>query len=267
MHFEFVDMDNVKIRSMYSGLNNEKLEVVPHWHSEIEILLFQKGHCIQQIDDKYVITFPGDIVVISKNQLHSTYSYQEEPCQVLVIMADSGFIFNNETIAFQNPINDKNPKYTDMKNCIEEIHRELTQKDKAYEYKAISSLYNFFSMLLRFSDYVSETTRYNDLYKNVLKNTFGLVQHSYSTEITLEDAARASNLSVPHFCRLFKQMTGMTFKNYLQFFRINMAEKMLRLPKTVTEIAYECGFNSLTSFYRNFKKFKNYMPSEKRNSY
>ena len=61
----------------------------------------------------------------------------------------------------------------------------------------------------------------------MLKNTFSYIDRNYQNPISLADAAAQSSLSVTHFSRLFKQATGMTFKEYLNLYRVNMAQHAL----------------------------------------
>ena len=66
-----------------------------------------------------------------------------------------------------------------------------------------------------------------------------------------------------HFCRLFKQSTGLTFKQYLTRRRIEWAKCRLRKPNArVTEIAYDVGFGSLSQFNRSFQQIAGTSPSE-----
>jgi|SRR5208283_974792 len=88
-----------------------------------------------------------------------------------------------------------------------------------------------------------------------------------SAPITLEEIARALNISTFHFCRKFKQETGLTFVTYLSRTRIERAKMLLRnRDLRITEIAYEVGFQSLTHFNRTFHKFVDRSPTEYRSS-
>lgn len=65
------------------------------------------------------------------------------------------------------------------------------------------------------------------------------------------------NLSPNHFCKVFKKITGKTLIEYLHLLRINEAEKMLvDTDASITEIAGNVGFSSITYFGRVFKKLK-----------
>ncbi|MDD2214001.1 MAG: helix-turn-helix transcriptional regulator, partial [Oscillospiraceae bacterium] len=62
---------------------------------------------------------------------------------------------------------------------------------------------------------------------------------------------------------LFKTYTQMSFLEFLNRCRVSEAEKLLADPgRTVTAVALECGFNSLSTFNRVFKQVKNCTPAE-----
>ena len=83
--------------------------------------------------------------------------------------------------------------------------------------------------------------------------------------IKLKEIARALNVSTFHFCRKFKQATGLTFVKYLSHVRIEEAKVLLHNKNLrVSEIAYEVGFQSLTHFNRIFHKLVGHSPTEYR---
>lgn len=85
-------------------------------------------------------------------------------------------------------------------------------------------------------------------------------------DLNLEDLAAKSGFSKYYFSRLFKQITGMSFVDYLNACRISNVEKLLTDPaNSLTDIAMETGFNNISTFNRVFKKHKNCTPSEFKN--
>jgi AraC-like DNA-binding protein len=67
------------------------------------------------------------------------------------------------------------------------------------------------------------------------------------------------------FCNFFKNQFRMTFVEYLNAVRIGHACKLIAEDKyNIVEVAYECGFNNLANFNRQFKKLKNITPSDYR---
>ena len=274
----FMPDKKFRIKSLVSSAFEHVIAVHPHWHSEIEILYTINGCAKQQVNDHFFTTDVGDIVIINKDQLHSTYSYQGSKCEILVIMFDSSEfidyfttqqdndnsvkIFENYVI-FKSPIKSDDEQGKLLLSCILDIHEELENKQNAYQYIVKSLLYRMGGMLLRSDLFQADHRNMKNirLARQVLEKTFKLIDESYSEEISLKKAASISNLSTPHFCRLFKKTTGMTFNDYLSFYRVNIAEGLLHSQKTITEVALECGFGSSSSFIRSFKKHKKCTPS------
>jgi AraC-like DNA-binding protein len=79
-------------------------------------------------------------------------------------------------------------------------------------------------------------------------------EHQAET-LSLDQMAKNLNVSTFYFCKLFKKATGLTFTDYLARTRIERAKNLLLNPNVrVSEVAYDCGFISLTHFNRIFKR-------------
>jgi AraC-like DNA-binding protein len=83
-----------------------------------------------------------------------------------------------------------------------------------------------------------------------------------SEQLTLTSTAKALSISKNALEKIFVEYTGMTFGKFLNNMRIEKAMTLLSASdKTVTEIAYECGFGSLRSFNRVFVAFAGKTPT------
>ncbi|RYY30594.1 MAG: AraC family transcriptional regulator [Chitinophagaceae bacterium] len=116
--------------------------------------------------------------------------------------------------------------------------------------RSLSSLENIDALapdlqLQPFSDY--EGLRISNIYNYIMQN--------YSRDITLEEVAAAAYMTPQAFCRYFKKHTRVTFVTFLNEIRINEACKKLIEGSydSVSSVAYDCGFNSITNFNRVFK--------------
>jgi len=86
---------------------------------------------------------------------------------------------------------------------------------------------------------------------------------NYKKDISLEEIASYSNLSVTSFCRYFKLMTKKTYYDFLIEIRISHACRALIENVHPTEIiCFECGFNNVSNFYRHFKKVTGSTPMQ-----
>jgi AraC-like DNA-binding protein len=78
--------------------------------------------------------------------------------------------------------------------------------------------------------------------------------HSHS-EIGLEAAADQAGLSAFHFLRLFSAVLGVTPHQYLVRSRLRHGARLLtEEDRTITDVAYEVGFNDLSNFVRTFHR-------------
>jgi AraC-like DNA-binding protein len=85
--------------------------------------------------------------------------------------------------------------------------------------------------------------------------------------IALADAADAVHMSVPTFTRFFRRMTGTTFVNYLNEWRIRRACVLLRTTEhRIIDVSLEAGFTNLSHFNRCFRRSQGMTPREFRNA-
>jgi AraC-like DNA-binding protein/mannose-6-phosphate isomerase-like protein (cupin superfamily) len=103
---------------------------------------------------------------------------------------------------------------------------------------------------------------------NRINTVYNYVKENYDKNITLAEAASLTAMSEEAFCRFFTQKASKSFFTFVNDYKINLAcQRLIRTPMQVTQIAYECGYNSLPFFYRQFKKFKGCTPTEYRGQY
>lgn len=94
------------------------------------------------------------------------------------------------------------------------------------------------------------------------------INEHFAEDLTLEDAADLAGFSKYHFSRLFKQYTDTSFYKYLNQKRISHAKKLLLDPQiSVTDVALQSGFTSLSAFLRMFKQMNQCTPTEFRSMY
>jgi AraC-like DNA-binding protein len=95
---------------------------------------------------------------------------------------------------------------------------------------------------------------------------FGHVSKNFKQPIPLTEIAEKVSMTVPAFCRYFKKVTGKTFTQFVNEFRIVHATKLLaENPTSITDICFESGFNNFSHFNKLFKKFTGKNPLKYRN--
>jgi len=110
--------------------------------------------------------------------------------------------------------------------------------------------------------------RGRSIYSRRLERLWGFVEEYYSEpDIRLTDAARYSGVSPDHLNLLLQRFAGTTFHDLLSRYRIEKCMALLHEKNyTLTEVYSRCGFNSATTFDRQFKKWVGCLPSEYKRS-
>lgn len=89
-----------------------------------------------------------------------------------------------------------------------------------------------------------------------LNNVFNYVMNHFKDEIELGKVAALANMSYSGFCRYFKKRTKKNFSHFVNEIRIGYAcKRLMESDESVGSICFESGFNNITNFNDQFKKF------------
>ncbi|OKH39352.1 AraC family transcriptional regulator [[Phormidium ambiguum] IAM M-71] len=103
--------------------------------------------------------------------------------------------------------------------------------------------------------------------KHQLKQAIDYIQSHLTQEISLDAIANYLGISRYHFCRLFKQSTGLSPHQYVIQQRVERAKQLLRRGKlSIAETAIACGFNHQSHLHRHFKRLTGTTPGSFLNS-
>ena len=95
-----------------------------------------------------------------------------------------------------------------------------------------------------------------------LIRTIRHIEENLTNMISLERLAIEANTSKYHFCRIFKKRFGISPMKFVAFMRIEKAKEFLKRGETnVSTVALEVGYNDLSSFSYQFKKFTGMTPT------
>jgi AraC-like DNA-binding protein len=84
---------------------------------------------------------------------------------------------------------------------------------------------------------------------------FDWILQNYEKDLRVTEAAAICNMSSNAFSRFFAQRTRKTFSNYVTDLRLNKAAKLLKETElSITSVCFDCGFNNLSNFNRQFLK-------------
>ena len=99
--------------------------------------------------------------------------------------------------------------------------------------------------------------------KDTLNQAIDYMNAHLGENLSLAAMATELHISQYHFCRLFKQSTGMSPHRYLIQQRCDRAKQLLRRPELrVTDIALECGFANQSHFAKYFRRHTGVSPTQ-----
>lgn len=263
-------------------INDKHEDYSAHWHPAIEMVIpLENTYTVVVGHESYTLS-PGDIFIIPSGELHQlsapeTGSRLIYLFDISVLSRIKGYSYLSACLAQPVLISNRNcaPIFQVEAELISKMAREYFSDDNLRELTIYSHLLEFFTNYGRFRMTSEEAASYVPIssgkHKDIMDKlniVYDYLDEHFAEDITLEKVADVAGFSKFHFSRLFKQCSGYNFYDYLCFRRIKSAETLLADPSmSITEVALQSGFSSLSTFNRTFRKVKNCTPSEYRSLY
>lgn len=94
----------------------------------------------------------------------------------------------------------------------------------------------------------------------LLRQSKAFMEKYLAEKIELENIAAAAFMSRFYYIKIFKQVYGVTPRQYLRDLRISKAKELLKNGLSVTQVCYDVGYESLPTFSAAFKRGTGYSP-------
>ena len=223
---------------------------------EIELPLERGG--ISYIDDSAHDISETTVICAKPGQLrHTRLPFK---CYYVHMIVNEGQIFDTLS-TLQNYIEIGEEKE------VKEIFASLCEH---YDVKTPESELIVQSLILRL---VYTINRFDSIFKFrhspkannqvIIEDTLKYISDNLTSDLSLESLSGRANFSPIYFHKLFKTSTGINLRNYIEEQRIKKATELLTsTAKTLTQIAYECGFSSQSYFSYAFKRKTKFTPRE-----
>jgi AraC-like DNA-binding protein len=88
------------------------------------------------------------------------------------------------------------------------------------------------------------------------------IRENYAAALSIPDLATQANMSVPSFHRHFKAVTSMSPVQFQKRVRLQEARRGLSSASTISAVAYDVGYESLSQFNRDYRRLFNLTPSD-----
>lgn len=255
--------------------NSEKIYC--HWHRDVELLYILEGNATLTINQETHAIQKGDFILIPVSQVHMVTGDTFHPFRFIAVLFHPDFISSFGSDAVQQKYIE--PLLQWEFNCSPVIHNCLffhdmlsdvvlcwhTQAD-GYELQIKSDLIAIFTRLYSLVSCHRETIPSSSDYRIALiKDLISFIQEHYMENISLSHTASAFSISRGYLCHFFREMTNMSFTEYVNLYRISISCRQLKetdLP--VSAIAERVGFQNISYFNRTFRKFMSVSPQHYR---
>lgn len=242
-----------------------------HFHPEYELVYIEGANGKRHVGE-HISRYEGsDLVFIGSNIPHLNFDYGVKTSyQKIVLHIQPNFLGE----VFTNT-----PELSAIQHFFEKSSHGIAISGKTKEIvgeslKKLHTLPSFeqFLEILRLLQVLANSTeivllhdspvknQYNKKMQERLKGLYKFIDENYQRKIEISEVAEFSQMTEAAFCRYFKKITRLTFTDFLNHYRINQAKRLLLLDKNITEVCYECGYESLSYFNRTFKKITNQNP-------
>lgn len=245
-----------------------------HSHQYNEIYFLQSGKCNVYIDNETYCLEDGSVLFIPAFKEH-TFIYpfsQDVKRTVLYISTEQlNWYFNKD---FKDEINNlfinkhlqlSRKSFSNLSNIFEKIQFEKYSLDNMSELLTKAYFFELIIYLIRCQRYTHNINQKTNLSNITIGEIVNFIENNYSRQLTLPEIAAQFGISESSLTKKIKIFTNMTFKEYLTKTRIEAAKSLLiSSEKSITEIAYECGYNNSNFFGDVFKKAVGMSPSSYR---
>ena len=244
------------------------------WHEDLEIKINRSDKLYITLDSEVLCGNTDEIFFINPYQIHTSPNLsginKEYDCIMLSLdfFAAAGIhslslrkIFTEDRIRLNNHLTD--PALTAILNKIIALYGE--RQDPLVRTMIEGLLLEFFSIMLRgeVAAKNDRTTPDNSRYYHTIAPALEAIHKNYDKKLSSEELAQKCRLTHSYFCRLFKQVMGVTPIRYQTETRLRIADVFLKEgTRTVTDIARTVGFEDNTYFSRCYKKYRGTSPSK-----
>jgi AraC family L-rhamnose operon regulatory protein RhaS len=230
-------------------------------HEPLEVFYVLAGQGVFELAGRPVPCAAEDVIVVPVNQPHR---FQDDPAHPLSLFGlrirpdvwkkipdldrqlPAGKLARNKVISAQVRIEFRHLLF------------EQTSRRTGYAGTMVGLALQVLTLLARSqgsSEAETVVTRKTALHRQTIEKYVEELAHQFYEQTKIDNVARRLGLSRRRFTELFREITGTTWLEYVHRLRVNHAKQLLcTTDRSVTSIAFEAGFEDLSSFYRAFHR-------------
>ena len=251
-----------------------------HYHQEFELSFITEGSGKRIVGDSIENFNPGDLIFIGPRIPHVWFPEERHRQQHSGRTLESVYLLFNQDILPEAMT--VLPEFSNIRKAVllsergiritgdtlNEVSRIMLQLPYMSRIKRLMMFYEIMDLIgksksfsyLASADYIKSkfetgNKRVNRIHEFLMKN--------YQGDIDLNEIAEVAHMAPASVCRFFKKASGLTIFEYLNKIKINYAcQLLLNTDQNIVDISYDCGFNNLSHFNKQFRKFIGATPTQ-----
>ncbi|HJU45862.1 MAG TPA: AraC family transcriptional regulator [Chitinophagaceae bacterium] len=252
-----------------------QFEVPWHQHPELELILFTEGEGTSFIGN-YIGEFKkGDIFFLGSNLPHTFQKAHKDLVTSAVVIQfkedfwGESFLQLPECKAIRQLFDISLAGLKIWGETKTRLNKMISGLEHQKGLHSIASLCECLQLIAETGEYdmvsTQDVTAFTSKKQERIDKIFRYTIDHFQDAITLNTVASYADMSVPAFCNYFRKSTKKTYIDFLNEIRIGYAcQQLADTQKTVQEICFESGFNTLANFNKQFMQVKKRTPSQYR---
>lgn len=254
-----------------------------HWHDEMELIYISGGQGMITIQSHSYLVKTDDMIIVPPQIIHSIEQYADSQMTYFNILFQFSLLHYSVNDACYEKYFKPLYCHTRLPSLYLNVETELNRLmrphimylienrkkcDAGDELMVKSNLFAIMHYINQYSTAASgaELSLKNNYDK--LKNLLVYIQSNYNRPITVRDAAAICGFSPSHFMKLFKELTGKSFSQYVIDYRLEIAARQLiETTDKIIDLSENVGFHNVSYFTRAFHSKYGETPSAYRNHY
>lgn len=267
--------------SFYIGIFQDHIDKSHwHYHQEFELSFITEGSGRRIVGDSTEDFHPGDLIFIGPRIPHVWFPEDKHKRQHSGRTLESVYmLFNHEILPesllclpeFKNireaiQLSERGIRITG--DTLNEVSRIMLQLPYMSNIRRLMLFYEIMDLIgqstsfsyLASADYVKSKF---ETANSRVKNIHEFLMKNYQNDIDLKEVAEVAHMAPASVCRFFKSATGLTIFEYLNKIKIDYScQLLLNTDLNILDISYDCGFNNLSHFNKQFRKFIGITPTQ-----
>jgi AraC-like DNA-binding protein len=271
--------------SIKVGIFQDNLENINwHYHDYYEISFITEGTGKRFVADSLDVFYPGDLVFVAPNIPHTWVVDKEQVTTnarklEMVYLQFTDATLGKEMLALSE-FSNAAAALTFSERGLRIVGETLNEASNILLQMPYANSFNRYILFLELMDVIGKSTdliplaskeyinkRFNTENKRILTIHEYFMKH-FRDEIDLAQIASLVNMAEGSLCRFFKMQVGLTIFEYLNKIKVDFACKLLMNKEiSITEVAFDSGFNNLSHFNKQFKIITGVTPMVYRKRY